>query len=206
MSKKTDKDKEKKATEGASIDVVLETYHAQRSNARRDTAVRKGRADVSGGGKKPYRQKGTGRARQGTTRATQWRGGSASFGKQFKNHDVKVNRKVRQAALRAVIADFQANNRIVTELPAMSEPSTKAFAAHLESKGVSGKVLFLYGAGMDANLVKSARNLEYVNSVHMDSIHMQALLGAEWIVMTAEGLSTLTAPKASAKKTGGEAA
>lgn len=200
--KETGKDKAK----GEAPDVILEVLRAQNAGARRDTGVQKGRSQVSGGGKKPYRQKGTGRARQGTIRATQWRGGSKWFGQQFKNHTVKVNKKVRKAALRDVLKIFQANSRIVTAFPSIDKPSTKQFVAYLESNGVAGKTLFIYNAGVSEAVLKSARNLVYVECLHEDSIHLQALLKAEWVIIAAGTLERMVSAPTGKNKSEGAAA
>lgn len=167
--------------------VVTEALRIERANARRDTAKQKTRGEVSGGGIKPYRQKGTGRARQGSIRAAQWVGGGRSKNTSLENHHRKINRKVRRKALATVLEWKKANAKVVVDAFQFDAPSTKKFVELLKTKEVAGKTLFVYNAN-DAieNAVKSARNLANVKTLHVDSINIQDLLNTEWLLVSPE--------------------
>lgn len=110
---------------------LYDVVNAQRAAMRQGTHDTKTRAEVSGGGKKPWKQKGTGRARQGSTRSPQWRHGGIAFGPTPRSYDVKVNRKVAQLAMRSALSSHQANNSlVVVENLAVTQPKTKEFAAY----------------------------------------------------------------------------
>lgn len=172
--------------------LVSEALRIERANARRDTAKQKSRAEVSGGGAKPWRQKGTGRARQGSIRAIQWRGGGRAFGTTLENHHRKINRKARRQALAAVVNLKKESGMVIVDTFSYETPSTKTFRKFLEEKGVNGKALLVHDGGEGtANAVKSARNLPGVQVLHVDSINLHSLLKAEWLLATAEAARRL---------------
>ncbi len=173
--------------------VIVEALRIERANGRRSTAKQKSRSEVSGGGVKPWRQKGTGRARQGSIRAVQWRGGGRAFGNTLENYSLKINKKVRKAALASVIEMKVAEGRVVICDLKIEEPSTKKFKAFLEEKKMESKVLFVYDGGEESkNLLKSARNLQGVKCLHSDKLNIKDLLDNEWLLVgpqTAERLN-----------------
>ena len=135
---------------------VVKAYLA---NQRQATAATKTRAHVKGGNKKPWRQKGTGRARQGTTRAPQWTGGGLAFPPQPHGWRVRVPKKVRSLARRSAFNARASEDRVILIDPmALEAPKTKALLGYLEGIGVEGKVLILT-TGVNENLVLSARNV-----------------------------------------------
>jgi len=166
-------------------DVVLEALRYQQNNMRSGTAKMKTRSDVSGGGAKPWRQKGTGRARQGSTRAVQWVGGGRAFGSSQRSYSLKMNKKARAAALRQLLTAMKEEGKLLVEALSYSEPSTKQFASFLKDKEVTGKVLFLYSSETDKNAVKSARNIPEVTILHFDRINVKDLLNNDWLLVSA---------------------
>lgn len=165
--------------------LIAESLRIERANMRRDTAKAKTRSEVSGGGAKPWRQKGTGRARQGSIRAVQWRGGGRAVGTSLRNHHRKINKKVRRKAMVTILEWKKDNERVILDSFAFDAPSTKQFRSFLDEKKAEGKVLFIYNSDEALeNAIKSARNLPNVTMVHADKINMQALLHTDWLVTT----------------------
>lgn len=177
MAEKKIRDREQK--------IIAEALRVERANMRRDTARAKTRSEVRGGGAKPWRQKGTGRARQGSIRAVQWRGGGRAVGTALRNHHRKINKKVRRQALESVLEWKKDTERIVLDALSFDAPSTKQFRTFLEGRNMDGKVLFVYNSGDELeNAVKSARNLPNVVMIHADKMNLQALLQTDWLVTT----------------------
>jgi large subunit ribosomal protein L4 len=142
--------------------VVHETVRAELNAARAGTRGAKSRGLVAGGRSKPWRQKGTGRARAGTTRAPHWTGGGLAFPPTMRSYDGKVNRKARRAALRSVLsAHAQAGTLAVIDPGAFDEPSTRAAAALVETWGKDTPLLVV-AQPEDEALIKSFRNLDRV--------------------------------------------
>ena len=134
----------------------------QQASLRQGTADTKGRTEVSGGGKKPWRQKGTGRARQGSTRAPQWRGGGTVFGPTPRSYKYRLNRKVRRLALRSYLSTFAAEGKlIVVDKIQLDAVKTKDFAQVMKNLGVDRKTLFVFDVEEDwENAWLSMRNLQ----------------------------------------------
>ena len=169
------KDKQKK--------LIVEALRIESANRRRDTAKQKSRSEVRGGGSKPWRQKGTGRSRQGSIRAVQWTGGGSAFNTTIENHHRKMNRKARRLALQNVLEMKAQEGKVLVESLEYSEPSTKSFAGLIKEKGMEGKILFLHdGADNLENALKSARNIKNVNILHADAINLHALMNSEWLL------------------------
>ena len=123
---------------------LFDVVNAQRAAMRQGTHDVKNRGEVSGGGRKPWRQKGTGRARQGSTRSPQWRHGGVVFGPTPRSYAVKMNQKVRQLALRSALSYHAANGQLkVVESLAIEAPKTKLFVDLLAKLGVEGKTLIV---------------------------------------------------------------
>jgi large subunit ribosomal protein L4 len=172
--------------------VVRETLNAFLSNQRQGTHSTKTRGMVSGGGKKPWKQKGTGRARQGSIRAPQWRGGAIVFGPTPRSYREKVNRKKRQAAVRAVLsARSQEGNLFVVEsLDLGAKPQTKAVVKLVDALGAAGRVLFVTEAPLETFLL-SARNIPYVNVITVDEVNIFDLLVSDSVVLTSAAVKIL---------------
>jgi large subunit ribosomal protein L4 len=134
----------------------------QQASLRQGTADTKGRSEVSGGGRKPWRQKGTGRARQGSIRAPQWRGGGIVFGPTPRKYGYRINRKVRRLALRSYLSQFVADNALtVVDKIQLDAIKTKDFAKIMKDLGAERKALFVFDVEEDwENVWMSMRNLQ----------------------------------------------
>jgi large subunit ribosomal protein L4 len=167
--------------------VVHETVRAEMNAARQGTRAAKSRGLVSGGRAKPWRQKGTGRARAGTTRAPQWTGGGVAFPPTPRDFDVKVNRKTRRSALRGVLSRHAADGTLgVLDGSGFSEPSTRT-AVELLAKW--GQELPLVVVTKDEeNVVKSFRNIDKVVVTTPGELEVAALVWARSVLVTEEAL------------------
>ena len=146
------------------------------------------RGQVAGGGKKPWRQKGTGRARQGTRTAPHWVGGGVVFGPHPRSHDVKMNSKMRRAALRGVLSAKHEDGALrVVEGFDLDAAGTRAFMGRLTGWNAEGKVLLVLPA-RDQVIERSAGNVREVRVLLADSLNVVDLLQADTIVMTREAL------------------
>jgi large subunit ribosomal protein L4 len=171
--------------------LLHEVVRMQLANRRQGTADTKGRSEVSGGGKKPWKQKGTGRARAGTTRSPLWRHGGTVFGPKPRSYAYGVPKAIRrQALLAALTSKAQAGAIRVLESLGLERPSTKAMAALLKGAGVAGKALVVLPA-RDETLEKSARNLPAVRVLTVQGLNVYDVLRADTLVLTPEGVHTL---------------
>ena len=169
--------------------LVHETVRAELNALRAGTRGAKSRGLVSGGRSKPWRQKGTGRARAGTTRAAQWVGGGHAFALAPRSYDLKVNRKARKAALRGALASHAGNGSLaVVDAGAFDEPSTKAAAALLESWGKDTPVIVVVQPDEEV-VAKSFRNLERLLVLTPAELEVGALVWAKSVVMTESALA-----------------
>ncbi len=172
--------------------VVHEVLVAELASFRQGSASTKTRAMVRGGGRKPWRQKGTGRARQGSIRAPQWVGGGSVFGpKTEKDHTKKVNKKVRKLALRSVLADKIRNNQImILDDYNIETPSTKAVKAFLDKLNLNKNLFVLDNTfnGNNENLYLSARNLRDNIVIQAKEAGVYWLLKYNNIIVTKEAL------------------
>jgi large subunit ribosomal protein L4 len=178
---------------GASVNpsVVHEVAVSIQANARRPWAHTKTRGNVSGGGKKPWKQKGTGRARQGSIRSPQWVGGGIVFGPlNERNYTKKINRKLKSAALAMVLSDKVASEKLVLVDAFSSKGKTKESVTALSKLPVNGKIS-LVTTGSDPMLVRSLRNVEKVNVTNLSSLNLFDVLDAQFVVMTADAAATL---------------
>lgn len=156
---------------------------AQLTNRRQGTADTKTRAEVSGGNRKPYRQKGTGRARQGSTRAPHFRGGGVVFGPQPHAYERAIPRKMKRNAIRAALSDRAAAGRILLmEQLTFQEPRTKAMEALLDALPIERHVLILMPE-RDENVILSARNTRRAKVGHVDSINVVELLKYDHLLL-----------------------
>ena len=141
--------------------VLFDVVNAQRAALRQGTADTKERSEVSGGGRKPYRQKGTGRARQGSIRAAQWVGGGTVFGPTPRDYSVKVNRKVRRLGLRSVLsAKVLRNELTVVDKIELQDAKTKLFAKVLDDLKVSEKKTLVVVGSVDEKIALASRNIK----------------------------------------------
>ena len=173
--------------------VVHETVRAELNADRRGTRAAKSRGLVSGGRAKPWRQKGTGRARAGTTRAPHWTGGGVAFPPTPRDFEVKVNRKARRSALRAVLSEHASNGTFgVLDGSGFSEPSTRK-AADLLSQWGKEFPLVLVAGDDEPNVTKSFRNLERAVVVTPGELEVAALVWARSVLVTQDALDRVKA-------------
>ena len=163
---------------------------AQLANKRQGTQKAKTRAEVSGGGKKPWRQKGTGHARQGSTRAPQWTGGGVVFAPTPRDYTIRLNKKEKRAALKSALTSrVQENKFIVLDELKMDEIKTKRFKNVLDNLKVSG-ALVVVGADSD-NVVLSARNLPDVKTAYVKTINVYDILKYNTVVATKAAVASI---------------
>ena len=177
---------------------------AQRAAARQGTHATKTRGQVSGGGRKPYRQKGTGRARQGSTRAPQFTGGGVVHGPQPRDYSQRTPKKMIAAALRGALSDRARNGRIhaITELVAGQTPSTKSAREFLGTLTDRKQVLVVIGRS-DETGVKSVRNLPGVHILSPDQLNTYDVLRADDVVFSVEALNAYIAANTAKEFRGG---
>jgi len=173
--------------------LLHESVRAELAARRRGTAATKTRGLVSGGNSKPWRQKGTGRARAGSTRAPNFTGGGTVFGPHPRSYTFKVNRKERRAALRSALSlHAQRGSIAILDVAAFAEPSTKAAAALLADWGQPGATLVVVlGEERDAGL--SFRNIDRVSVLTPSSVGVADVVGAAALVCSSAALEELTA-------------
>lgn len=175
----------------ASIALMHQVVNAQLAAARQGTHATKTRAMVSGGGKKPFRQKGTGRARQGSIRAPHFTGGGIAHGPQPRNYEQRTPKKMIKAALFGSLTDRARNNRIhvVTELVPGQTPSTKSARAFIERLTERKNVLVVLGRE-DITAWKSVNNLPGVHTLAADQLNTYDVLKSDDVVFSVEALNT----------------
>jgi large subunit ribosomal protein L4 len=176
------------------IALMHQVVTAQLAAARQGTHSTKRRGEVSGGGKKPFRQKGTGRARQGSTRAPQYRGGGVVHGPKPRDYSQRTPKKMIAAALRGALSDRARNDRIhaVTELLAGQTPSTKSARAFLGTLTDRPRVLVVIGRSDEAG-ARSVRNLPGVHVISPDQLNTYDVLKADDVVFSVEALNAYIA-------------
>ncbi|MCM1040781.1 MAG: 50S ribosomal protein L4 [Ruminococcus sp.] len=160
------------------------------ANKRQGTQKAKTRSEVSGGGRKPWRQKGTGHARQGSIRAPQWKGGGVVFAPVPRDYSFKINKKEKRAALRSVLTSrVQENKLIVVDELKFDEIKTKNFKAVMNNLKVE-KALVVMGE-KNENAVLSARNLPTINTAYADSINVYEILKGGTLVLTKDAVAKI---------------
>lgn len=165
-------------------DLLTRTVYYQLAKRRSGTASCKGRADVQGGGKKPFKQKGTGNARQGTVRAPHYRTGGVVFGPMPRSYEIKLPKKVRRLALQtALSAKREASELLLVENLDLPEIKTKLLKGLLEGLGVATSVLLVI-AESDQKVELSARNLPGVSVIRTEGVNVYDLLQHRSVVMT----------------------
>ena len=172
--------------------LVHQVVTAYMNGARAGTKKQLTRGEVRGGGKKPWKQKGTGRARAGTIRSPLWRHGGRHFAAVPRDHGQKVNRKMYRGAIRSIIGELaRQGHLIVAEKFAVDAPKTKSLLAALEKLGVND--ILIVTESMDQNLVLSSRNLHKVAVCDVDALNPVALLTHEKVLMTQDAVKKLEA-------------
>ena len=168
-------------------DLVHQVVVAYMAGARQGTRAQKTRSDVRGGGKKPWRQKGTGRARAGTIRSPIWRGGGVTFAARPQDHSQKVNRKMYRAAICTILSELARQERlVVVEEFTLSEPKTKLLVQSLGEYGLKGALVVT--EEVNGNLYLAARNLHDVDVRDVSGVDPVSLIGYEKVVVTVAAL------------------
>ena len=168
--------------------VMHQVVTAQLAARRAGTHSTRTRREVRGGGAKPWRQKGTGRARAGSIRAPQWRGGGVAHGPKPRDYGQRTPKKMVKLALRSALSDRAAEgNVLVVDEWSFAAPKTKDAAAALQAIGAEGRVLVVLGDG-DENAWKSFRNLTSVHCLHVGELNTYDVLDADTVVFTKETL------------------
>jgi large subunit ribosomal protein L4 len=168
-------------------DLVHQVVTAYLAGARQGTRAQKTRSEVSGGGKKPWRQKGTGRARAGTTRGPIWRSGGVTFAAKPQDHEQKVNRKMYRAALRSILSELARQDRLVAvEGLELEAPKTKQLVALLGDIGVKGALVVT--EEVSGNLYLASRNLHDVDVRDVAGVDPVSLIGYDKVVVTVGAL------------------
>ena len=173
--------------------IVHRALIRQTNNARQGTACAKTRAEVRGGGRKPWKQKGTGRARAGSIRSPLWRGGGVIFGPKPKDYNMKMNRKERRLALRTALMSRTEDIIVVQDFTTnVAQPKTKEFVQALTRWGVEAesKVLVIV-AEIEDNTLLSIRNIAKVKMISASGLNVFDLLNADQIVATAEAIAKI---------------
>ncbi|TVU67707.1 MULTISPECIES: 50S ribosomal protein L4 [Cobetia] len=167
--------------------LVHQVVTAYLAGARQGTVAQKTRSDVSGGGKKPWRQKGTGRARAGTIRSPLWRSGGVTFAARPQDHSHKVNRKMYRAAMRSILSELVRQDRLVAvDAISVDAPKTKLLIAKLQELGLEKALIVT--EEQDVNLYLAARNIPYVDVVNVAGADPVSLVGYDKVLMTVAAL------------------
>ena len=167
----------------------------QLANARQGTSSTKTRSEVRGGGRKPFKQKGTGRARQGSIRSPLMRGGGVIFGPKPRDYETKMNRKERRLALRTAFISREADLIVVEDFAInLSQPKTKELCQALERWGVTlGKKTLIITERKEANVVLSARNIQKLQLIAADQLNIFDIINSEKIVVTRSAIAKIHA-------------
>ncbi|HHV33671.1 MAG TPA: 50S ribosomal protein L4 [Acholeplasma sp.] len=169
--------------------VLYDVVNAQRAAMRQGTHSTKTRTEVSGGGKKPYRQKGTGRARHGSSRSPVWRGGGVTFGPTpEKNYKVKVNRKVSELAYKSILSlRLQNNQLVIVDKLELNEPKTKQFQEIYNSLVSEGRAIFI-DVDFSDNVIYASRNIPTVRIENASHTSVYDLTDAHKVVLTTDAV------------------
>ena len=171
-------------------DLVHQVVTAYLAGARQGTRAQKTRSDVSGGGKKPWRQKGTGRARAGTIRSPIWRSGGVTFAARPQDHSQKVNRKMYRAAMRSIMSELARQGRLlVVESVDIEAPKTKLLVQQLGEYGLDN--VLIVTAALGENLYLAARNLHKVDVRDVDGVDPVSLIAYDKVMITVDAVKKL---------------
>ena len=183
-----------------SVPLMHQVVLAGFASIRRGTHSTKTRGEVSGGGRKPWRQKGTGRARQGSNRSPQWTGGGVVHGPRPRDHDMRVNKKMKRGALRSALTDALVSGKLsVVQDLAFEEPKTKSAAEVLDTLELAGKVLLVLPVPSDSGAVeKSFRNIRGVRVAYARSLGVYEVIAADHLVITESALDVVEGSPAEA--------
>lgn len=172
-------------------DLLARMVNYQLARRQQGTHKTKTVSEISGTKAKPWRQKGTGRARQGSRRAAQWVGGQTTFGPQPRSHAIDLPKKVRKLALKSALSAKQADGKlIVIDAVSASEPKTKAVAGQLKAIGLSS-ALIVDGAEMDRNFMLAARNIKGIDLLPQQGANVYDILRRDTLVLTRQAVEQL---------------
>lgn len=171
--------------------LVHQVVTAYMAGGRQGTVAQKTRSEVSGGGRKPWRQKGSGRARSGTIRSPIWTGGGVTFAAKPRSYEQKVNRKMYRAAMQVILSELVRQERLVVvgEMTAAT-PKTKELVAKLEAEGLGNNALIV-SEDVEQNLYLASRNLPKVDVLDVASVDPVSLVGHEKVVVTVAALKKI---------------
>lgn len=171
--------------------LVHEAVVAQRANARRSISNTKNRGEVRGGGKKPWKQKGTGRARQGSIRSPQWVGGGIVFGpRSERNFELKINRKAKQKALFMALSDKLINKQLLVIDSVKTEPVKTKIVAEMIKKLPVGRTILLVTPKADPALMRMVRNIPSVTLVSSNSVNLVDVLGHKSVAFLKDAVAS----------------
>ena len=177
------------------VPVMHQVVNGQLAAKRSGTHNTKTRAEVRGGGAKPWKQKGTGRARAGSSRMPHWRGGGVAMGPKPRDYSQKTPKKMKRLALFSALSDRAASgNILIVDSWDFEAPSTKAAQNALKSIGATGKILLVINAD-DANTQKSFRNLEDVHVLPIGQLNVFDILVSDFVIFTKDNLPTISQSK-----------
>lgn len=183
----------KTANEDNAPSIVHRALIRQLANQRQGTASTKTRAEVRGGGRKPWRQKGTGRARAGSIRSPLWRGGGVSFGPKPRDYSIKMNKKERRLALTTALISRAEDFVVVADFAAhLPQPKTKEFVAAMGRWGIApqAKVLLIVGQ-KDETVYRSARNIATVKLILANNLNIFDILAADRVIVTESAIAKI---------------
>ena len=164
--------------------VLQEAYHMQRASLRQGTHAVKNRSEVRGGGRKPWKQKGTGRARHGSSRSPIWVGGGVTFGPTPRSYSYKLPKKVRRLALKSALSSkVKEENIFVLESLSFDKPQTKEVVKMLNALEIDKKTLIIT-AEKEENVTRSANNLQTVKAISLDEVNVLDLLMHDKLILT----------------------
>lgn len=182
------------------VSLIHQVYEALRANAREPWADTKNRGEVRGGGKKPWKQKGTGRARHGSIRSPIWRGGGITFGPlSIRNYKQKVNQKMKQQAVRMCLTDKAMTEQLVVVEGVAKDGKTKSMATLRKKLPGAGRKTLVIVPGGDEMVLRATRNIPTVSTMRAADVSVVDLLNHQYVVATKEAISLLEkrlAPKA----------
>lgn len=171
-------------------DLVHQVIVAYQASARQGSKAQKNRSAVSGGGKKPWRQKGSGRARAGTIRSPLWRSGGVTFAAQPRDYSQKVNKKMYRAALRCIVSELARQDRLVVlESLELSAPKTKELVQNLAQYDIAEALIV--SEEINQNLYLASRNLHKVQAVDVQGIDPVSLVGFDKVIVTVAALKKI---------------
>ncbi len=171
------------------VHVLHDAVVMQQASLRAGTHKTKGRSEVRGGGRKPWKQKGTGRARQGSIRSPQWKGGGTVFGPTPRSYSYKLPRKVRRLAIRSALSSKVKDNEIIVlDQLSLNQPKTKEMAGILNNLKIERKALIV-GLNYDDNVAMSARNIPGVKFVAADGINVLDVLVYDKLIITKDAVA-----------------